>query len=299
MTPFRSGFVALVGPTNSGKSTLLNRLVNQKVSIVSKRVQTTYHQVRGILNRPHSQIVFVDTPGYQSGGERMAQLLNKVADQAAQSCENWVWILDASNPKLLSQIETIGKRVSALGEKKNRFCVLNKVDKVAKGKLLPVLKALSDLDLFAELIPISALTGDGVELLANQIEKTLPEGPALFPDDMVTDRNEQFMVTEYIREKIYWATLQEVPYTVRIEIETWENKNEITVIHAVIHVDSVSRKKILVGRGGEMLKRIGTEARKDIETLVGRKVFLQLFVHVDPQWTENRQSLETYIGLTQ
>lgn len=294
------GFVALVGPTNSGKSTLLNSLIGKKISITSPRPQTTYHTIRGILNRDSSQIVFTDMPGYQRQSEPIMRLLNEVADRSAKECDLMTWVFDASNAKVLAQIEKLKKRIAQLKPQKESFCVLNKVDLVPKPKLLPLLQTLFEMNLFSEIIPISAKKNDGVDRLASLLDKYLPEGQPMFPPDLDTDRGTDFLISELIREKIYRTTRQEIPYSVRVEIEHWETNEDdkkVPTIHAILHSDSDSRKKILIGKMGHQLKEIGIQARADIEKLLGKHVCLKLFVDVEHEWRKDANSVHRYLEL--
>lgn len=295
---FRTGFVGIVGPTNAGKSTLMNGLIGQKISIVSAKTQTTYHGIRGVVNRPSSQIILVDTPGFQNVQDGVARLLNRVADKNAEECDLLVWVFDVSGRGFRRQIDVLRERVGALNRKQKGLCILNKVDQVPKPTLLPLLQELHGWDLFAEIIPISALKDKKFETLLNAIEGRLPEAQALFPMDMMTDRNEQFLVSELIREKIYAATHQEVPYATWVEIESWEEQKPCPVISARIHVDTDSKQGILIGEKGERLKNIGIAARKEIETLVGRQVCLKLRVDVRRDWKRDRNFVNRYLELT-
>lgn len=303
MKEFKSGFVGIVGPTNSGKSTLMNALMGKKISIVSPRVQTTYHGVRGILNKKNAQVIFTDTPGYQQHPDRVARLLNRVADKNAADCEVLVWTFDASNPRVMLQIEKLKKKISQFKDKEHSICVLNKVDLIPKLSLLPMMAEIIKMDLFKHVVPMSARKKDGVDQLLSVINEPLPEGPQLYPSEQMTDRPQSFLMSEFIREKIYRATRQELPYSVWIEMEEWqdpielETKNKVPTYRAVIHVDSESRKAILIGKGGEMLKRIGTEARKEIEAMLGHQVCLKLFVDVQKDWKDNSRQLNAYLEL--
>lgn len=298
-----SGFIGIVGPTNSGKSTLLNALVGRKISIVSSKVQTTYRGVSGILNSDDGQVIFTDTPGYQRHPERVAQLLNVVADQKASGCDAVVWVFDASGSRVFEQILKLKEKIKALKPQELSFCVLNKVDKVDKLKLLPMTQSIWELGLFREVIPLSAKKGSGVDRLIKAVNPVLPEGEKLYPEDSVSDRSVDFHLSEFIREKIYQATHQEVPYSSWIEIERWNEKEEAEkvvkteTIHATIHVDSDSRKGILIGKKGEMLKKIGTEARKDIEAFLGKHICLKLHVNVQSKWKEDSRFLNRYLEL--
>lgn len=298
---FKSGFVGIVGPTNSGKSTLLNSLVGQKISIVSRRAQTTYHGVRGILNTPTAQIVFIDTPGFQQHPSSVARLLNKVAEKSAREADILVWVFDASAYLVIPQIEKFVVRIKGFGGPEKNLCVLNKIDKIAKPALLPMLARVTALGVFSEIIPISALSRDGVDRVTKCLELRLSVGTPYFPLDMVTDRPSQFLVSEIIREKIYEATHQEIPYSARIEIESWETPEtgkRIPNIRATIHVDSQSKRAILIGKGGHMLKRIGSNARREAEKLVGGQICLKLHVDVEQDWKTDPRVINTYLELT-
>lgn len=297
---FKSGFVGLVGPTNSGKSTLLNALMGRKLSIVSPKAQTTYHGVRGVLTGPSEQMVLTDTPGFQKYGEPVARLLNRVADKNAKECDLLAWVFDASNPRVLAQFEKLRDKVAKFKPKERSFCILNKVDKIPKETLLPMIQALYESGVFSEIIPISAKTGVGVPEVAKVFRKLLPQGEAMYPADFVTDRPKEFLITEAIREKIYRATHQEVPYSVWIEIEHSELENpevKVPTVRAVLHVDSSSRKGILIGKQGAMLKEIGTRARQDIEAFLNRQICLKLFVDVQDEWRKNANHLNRYLEL--
>ncbi len=300
---FKSGFIALVGPTNSGKSTLLNALVGQKVSIVSPKVQTTYHKMNGIVNGKHEQLVFVDTPGFQRFEESMARLLNKVADRGAEECDVHAWVFDCSEGRALSQIEKLQDRISTLGKPENRILLLNKVDKLKfKPDLLPLLQQLTEMKLFSEIIPISAHKKSGLDRVFAAVRARIGTGPQLFPQDQYTDRSEQFLVAELIRERIYRETGQELPYSVWIEIESWETQetktSKVPTIRAIIHIDSDSRKRILIGSGGGLIKEIGIGARKGIEELLGYQVCLKLFVDVQDSWKSSKGTMTNYLELT-
>ncbi len=298
----RSGFIGIVGPTNAGKSTLMNALVGQKISIVSPKCQTTYHGMRAIKHAPSTQKIFIDTPGYQRNRERVAQLLNVVADKHAKEADLLLWVFDASSPSVLRQIEGLSKKISQMGEPSHHYCVLNKVDQIDKLKLLPMIEKITQFKLFQEVIPLSALKNKNVDSLEKILDAHLPSETAFFPEDMITDRPKQFLVTERVREKIYHATRQELPYSVIVEVERWEEPNDLEgkkmpVIYVTIHVDSQSKKGILIGKGGEKLKKIGTEARKEIETLFGQQVCLKLFVSVMEGWKRNSRKVEEYLEL--
>ncbi len=300
---FKSGFIALVGPTNSGKSTLLNALVGNKVSIVSPKVQTTYHKVCGIVHGQNDQLVFVDTPGFQRYEEAMARLLNKVADRGATDCDIHCWVFDCSSGRVLEQIEKLRDKITTLGKAGNRLLVLNKVDKVRdKRELLPLMSQLMDLKLFDEIIPVSAQKKNGIERILGAVRERIGTGPKFFPEESYTDRSEQFLVAELIRERIYKETGQELPYSVWIEIEEWETPetktSKVPTIRAVIHIDTNSRKRILVGKAGGLIKEIGIGARKEIEQLLGHQICLKLFVDVQDAWKNDKRIMSQYLELT-
>lgn len=295
---FHSGFVGIVGPTNSGKSTLLNALMGRKVSIVSPKVQTTYHGVRAIRNAKNEQVIFTDTPGFQGNRERVAKLLNDVADKNADGCDMLLWVFDVTkNP--LAHIETLIDRIKSKPVERS-FCLLNKVDSIAKLEVLPLIDTISKMGIFAEVIPISALKSVNLDPILKVIRQQLPEGPQLYPPEMITDRPTDFQITEFIREKLYHLTYQEMPYSAWIEIERWgehEPKTRVPTYRAIIHVESDSKKGILIGKRGEMLKRIGTMARKDIEKWLGHQVCLKLFVDVHSDWKADSTHLNRYLEL--
>jgi GTP-binding protein Era len=228
-------------------------------------------------------------------------MLNRVADRNAKDCDLLVWVFDATNARVLLQVKHLAERiqnVKAPGQLP--VCVLNKVDKVSKPALLPMIQALSEMKLFSEIIPLSARTGVGLDRLRHVLSPELPAGEPLYPTDQVTDRSQDFRITEAIREKIYEATRQEVPYSVWIEAEHWQGEetgSKVPTIRAVIHVDSDSRKGILIGKQGEMLKRVGTRARRDIEAMVGHQICLKLHVDVQKGWKENANLLNQYLEL--
>lgn len=298
---FKSGFIGLVGPTNSGKSTLMNALIGRKVSIVSPKVQTTYHGIHGIKNEEGAQIIFTDTPGFQQHRDRVAQLLNRVAENHAKESDALVWVFDASHPKVLGQIQRMAKKIEQLKPKDQRFLALNKVDKINKLTLLPMIEEISKMDLFTEIIPVSAKKKDGMDRLMQLAGNKVPQGDKLYPEESVTDRSNQFIVSEMVREKIYQVAHQEIPYSVRVTVEEWiphENpEKNCPTIRAVIHVDSKSKKPILIGRGGEMLKRIGSEARKEVEKFLGHQVCLKLHVDVEEAWKKDRREINQYLEL--
>jgi GTP-binding protein Era len=277
----------------------MNALMGKKISIVSPKVQTTYHGVRGILNREGEQLVLTDTPGFQGHSEPVAKLLNKVAESNAKDCDILAWVFDASSPRLMGQLKKLEMKIRIKPPEKS-ICVLNKVDKCAKPALLPLIDEISKLGLFSEIVPISALKSSGVDRLADLLRGKAPEGQPMYPTDMETDRPKEFLISELIREKIYRDTHQEVPYSARVEIEepsAEESEARVPTVRAVIHVDSQSRRGILIGKGGAMLKKIGTEARAEIEKLLGRHICLKLHVDVQDDWKRDSRVLSKYLEL--
>ena len=287
-TKTRAGFVAIIGRPNAGKSTLLNRLVGQKVAIVTSKPQTTRNRIQGIVTLPEGQIVFVDTPGiHQAGSALNRQMMREVA-AALEGIDVLLLMVDASR--------TLPHADSLLLEKAQRFggkavLALNKVDLVAKSKLLPLIEVFAKAFPFAALIPISAKKGDGCRELLEEILKGLPEGEPFFPEDQVTDQPERFLVGEIIREKAIDLTYHEVPHALAVTIDQFEQSPRLLRIHATLEVERESQKKIVIGHQGQMLKKIGTAARKELEALLGTKVFLAMFVKVVPDWRENPQKV--------
>ena len=293
-SPFHCGFVGILGPTNTGKSTLLNAIVGSKVSIVSPLPQTTYHPIKGICHGEGYQLIFVDTPGLQKYSHLVARLLNSSALKQAQDCDVLLWVFDVQHPRLLAQLRRLSTTIEGLG--KHSICILNKVDLVPKPTLLPLMSEISATQLFQEIIPLSARKKDGVEKLIATLVGKVPERAPQFPQDQLSERSVRFLASEFIREKVYQKTRGEVPYSVRVEIEEWK-EGKIPHIGALIFVDSESRKRILVGRGGTMLKEIGISARKDIELLVEAHINLKLFVKVDRLWKEKKDLVREYLEL--
>jgi GTPase len=283
---FRSGFVAIVGRPNAGKSTLLNRLVGQKVAIVTSKPQTTRNRIQGIVTRPEGQIIFIDTPGLHVPESALGrQMMHEVA-AALEGIDVLLLIVDAS--RALPQADDL------LLERAKRFSgktilALNKVDGLPKPKLLPLIEAFRKAFEFAAIVPISALKGSGCEELLGEILRLLPEGEPYFPEEQVTDQPERFLAAEIVREKAIQAMYHEVPYALAVKVEKFEELPKLLRIEATMNVERDSQKKILIGHKGEMLKKIGTQARKELEKLFETKIYLGLFVKVVPDWRENPQ----------
>ncbi len=288
---FKSGFVAITGAPNAGKSTLLNKVLGEKISITSKKPQTTRDRILGVVNRPLSQIIFIDTPGIH----KPKSLLNKkIVDQALAAITDVDVILlmaDASSRDNESEkiiIEQLEKT------KKNIILGLNKIDLVAKHDILPIIKEFSSILNFKALVPISAKTGLQISELLDEIEKCLPKGPKLFPEDTLTDMSEKFIAAEMIREKVFRLTGMEIPYSIAVTVDSFKIEKKLIVIHATIHVSRDSQKGIIIGKSGKMLKKIGEQARKDIQKMTGSKILLRLFVRVTKNWTKNEKILKEF-----
>jgi GTP-binding protein Era len=292
---FRSGTVAIVGRPNVGKSTLLNQLLGTKVAIVTPKPQTTRNRITGIRTTANSQIVFLDTPGIHQPHSLMNRRMVDIALQTLQEVDAVLWLLDAKE-----RIKADDEQIAASLRQLNCpvLVLLNKIDAVSKGKLLPLIQRCAELLPEKEIIPISALKGENLPLLLEIIEKGLPEGPEYFPQGEITDQTERFLAAEMIREKVFLLTREEIPYGVAVTIDEFtekEDKNTI-VIKATIHAERDSHKPILIGKKGAMLKGIGSQARRDLEALLGCRIFLELFIRVDSGWTQNPRLL-TEMGL--
>jgi GTP-binding protein Era len=290
---FRAGFVALVGRANTGKSTLLNRLTGEKLAIVSPRPQTTRNRITGILNRPGIQIVFVDTPGLQRSGGALGEFMAKTVERALEDIDAVALVVDATaapdpDRQALGLLRGMAAPV---------FCCLNKLDLVRpKARLLAAIDAWRSRHPFRAILPISAVDGTNCDRLVELIAATLPEHPAFFPADATTDQPETFYVAEIIREKIFRLTHQEVPYAAAVQVEelTERERPACLYIRASIFVEQESQKPILIGRGGAMLKAIGTAARRELEVFFGINVFLQLAVAVRRNWRKDERALREF-----
>ncbi len=283
---FKFGFVAVMGRPNAGKSTLVNRLVGQKVAIVTSRPQTTRNRIQGIVNRPHAQVVLIDTPGLHRPDSALGRQMMGEVDAALDAVDVLALIIDAS--------EEIGQGDRRAMERASRFegtriLLLNKIDRVPKARLLPLIEAAGKAGNFAEIIPISALTGDGVDRVLEKFIQYIPAGEAKFPADQYTDQPERFLAAEIIREKAMERTTQEVPHAVAVLADSFEESGKLIRIRATIYVEREGQKGILIGRSGASLKHIGTAARKELEEILGAKIFLELYVKVQQNWRDNPQ----------
>jgi GTP-binding protein Era len=287
---FRSGYVAIVGRPNVGKSTLLNALLGEKVAIVSPKPQTTRNRITGIRTTAGSQMVFLDTPGIHQTHSLMNRRMVDVALQTLHEADGVLWLLDA-RARPGAEEEQMAERLRQVATPV--LILLNKIDLVSKGKLLPLMQRCSELLPGREIVPVSALKGDGVPLLLGIVEQWLPEGPRYFPEGEFTDQTERFVASELIREKVFLLTREEIPYGIAVTIDEFTEKEEknLLVIKATIHTERDSHKPILIGKKGSMLKQIGTQAREELEALLGCKIFLELFIKVDKDWTQDPNTL--------
>jgi GTPase len=293
---FHSGFVSILGRPNVGKSTLLNALVGEKLAIVSPKPQTTRNRILGILevpspkNRTSGQVILIDTPGVHKPDSSLGRTMMAEVRQALAGCDLLLLMVDVT--------ERFGREDGFALEMAKRsrtpvLLLLNKIDRIAKkDRLLPIIEDYRQRHDFREIIPLSARTGEGLDRLLEALLKNLPEGPRYFPEDQLTDQPVRFMVAEIIRQQVVLATSEEVPYATAVVIEEFEEGEKLTRVAAAIHCEREGQKRILVGRHGQMLKKIGTAARSEIETLVGTRVYLDLFVKVSPQWRESKAFLE-------
>ena len=288
---FRSGYVAFIGRPNAGKSTLLNRLVGEKIAAVSNKPQTTRHRIQGIVTKDAGQIVFVDTPGVHKPGFLLNRRMMAAVHDAILSVDVLVLMRDASvstgngDRFVFELVKDSGKPA---------ILVLNKIDKIKdKGALLPLIESYSKEFEFAEIVPISALKGDAVDNLLNQIIKHLPEGEPIFHEDELTDQSMRTIVAEMVREKILASTGEEIPYVTAVVTEMFDESDpNMPKIYCAVYVERASQKKIIVGKGGTKIRDVGIKARQDIENLLGKKVFLKLFVKVVEDWRNQERSLD-------
>lgn len=294
--PVQSGVVAIIGPPNSGKSTLMNCLLGQKISIVSPKPQTTRNRILGVVNSEEYQVVLIDTPGLHKTNQPMNREMVRVAMESLSEVDAVMFLIDISTglPDTIRQ----QKKEEFAGYMDKVQCpavlVLNKIDLIDKEKLLPMINLYSELFPFEAVIPVSALKGQGTDILLQELLKLLPEGPRYFPEDIPTDASERFLVAEIIREKLFLLTGQEIPYSSTVVIDSFKEESEKkkVVIHASIILERSSQKGIVIGKQGRKLKSIGVAARKDIEKLIGAKTHLQLWVKVKKNWSQDEKFLK-------
>jgi GTP-binding protein Era len=294
--PFRSGFVCILGRPNAGKSTLLNALVGEKLAIISPKPQTTRNRIQGVVHVPKvkgkggGQIVLVDTPGVHKPDSSLGRKMMVEVREALEGCDLVLVIMDVTrkfDPRDQFALDLLKR------PKTKAFLILNKVDLIReKSKLLPMIEEYRKLYNFSEVIPISALKRNGLEALLQDVIAALPAGPAYFPEDQVTDQPARFMAAEIVREQVLLNTSEEIPYSTTVIVENFEEGARLTRIAATIYCERDGQKGILVGKGGLMLKKIGTAARLQIERMMGTKVFLELYVKAEPGWRDSRRFVE-------
>ncbi len=291
--PHRAGFVAIVGRPNVGKSTLLNALLERKLSIVSPKPQTTRHRILGLLNRPGFQIALVDTPGLHLGGKRMLNtVMNRTAASSLADADLVAFVVEAL--RFTAEDETVLQRIKGAG--RPALLVVNKVDRAQpRERLLPFIAALNEMHPFIEVVPMSALKQDNISALPLALAKHLPESPPMFPPEQVTDRSEKFQTTEIIREKLTMRLQQELPYGITVEIERMDETEDGRLeIGAVIWVEREGQKAIVIGEGGKLLKEVGRSARYDLNHLFGRRTHLELWVKVKDNWADSANALRSF-----
>jgi GTPase len=299
--PFRSGFVCILGRPNAGKSTLLNALVGEKLAIISPKPQTTRNRIQGIVHVPKQrgkgggQIVLIDTPGVHKPDSSLGRKMMVEVREALEGCDLVLVIMDLTHKFDLHRFDPRDQFALDLVKqsKTKAFLILNKIDLIReKSRLLPLIEEYRKLYDFAEVIPISALKRKGLDDLLKSVIRALPAGPAYFPEDQITDQPARFMASEIVREQVLLNTSEEIPYATTVIVDTFEEDKRLTRIAATIYCERDGQKGILVGKGGSMLKKIGTAARVQIERMLGAKVFLELYVKAEPKWRDSRQFVE-------
>ncbi|NLP51264.1 GTPase Era [Bacillus sp. RO1] len=292
-TNFKSGFVSIIGRPNVGKSTFLNRVIGQKIAIMSDKPQTTRNKIQGVYTQDDAQIVFIDTPGIHKPKHKLGDFMMKVAQNTLKEVDLVLFMINAK--------EGLGKGDEFIIEKLKEtstpvYLVINKIDEVHPDDLLPLMETYKALYPFREIVPISALQGNNVEVLLEQIKQFLPEGPQYYPADQVTDHPERFIVAELIREKVLHLTREEVPHSIAVAIDSMKKREdkEMVDIQATVVVERDSQKGIVIGKQGKVLKEVGQKARVDIEALLGSKVFLELWVKVQKDWRNKQSQLRDF-----
>lgn len=288
---FKSGFAAIIGMPNVGKSTLLNTIAGQKIAIISNKPQTTRNKILAIHTTEDYQIVFTDTPGIHKPHNKLGEFMVKVANESMNEMDVVLFVVDASKP-IAPMEKEIAENIGKTGVP--AILILNKVDAIKKEDLLPIIADYSNLHEFSSIVPISAKTGDGVDILLNDIEALLEEGPQFYYEDMVTDQPEKQIAAEIIREKMLWLLDKEVPHGIAIEIEKMQELPDITKIYATIYCEKASHKGIVIGKNGEMLKKIGQKARVDIEEMLDKKVYLELWVRIKNDWRNSDRMIKNF-----
>ena len=289
---FKSGFIAIIGRPNVGKSTFMNRVIGQKIAIMSNKAQTTRNKIQGVLTDEHSQIVFIDTPGIHKPKHRLGDFMVKLAESTLNEVDAIMFMIDAKegygrgDQYIIDRLQKVTKPV---------FLIINKIDLIHPDDLLPLIDFYKEKYEFEEIVPVSAMQGNNVNHLLEVVKTYLPYGPQYYSENQVTDHPERFIISELIREKVLHMTKEEVPHSVAVTIESIEKrKDETLYIQASIITERDSQKGILIGKKGSMLKTIGKNARKDIETLLGSKVYLELWVKVQKDWRNKRRHLNEF-----
>lgn len=290
---YKSGFVSIIGRPNVGKSTFINRVIGQKIAIMSDKPQTTRNKIQGVYTTKQSQTVFIDTPGIHKPKHKLGDFMMKVAQNTLKEVDIILFMINAEegygrgDEFIIERLEETTTPV---------FLIINKIDQIHPDQLLPLIDQYKELYPFKEIVPISALDGNNVDRLLNEIEKLLPEGPQYYPEDQVTDHPERFIITELIREKVLHLTREEIPHSIAVVMDTLERRenNKAIYVGATIIVERDSQKGIVIGKQGSMLKEVGKRARVDIEALLGSKVFLELWVKVQKDWRNKASQLRDY-----
>nr|WP_184244384.1 GTPase Era [Gracilibacillus halotolerans] len=292
MTEYKSGFIAIVGRPNVGKSTFMNRVIGQKIAIMSDKAQTTRNKIQGVYTDNEKQIIFIDTPGIHKPKHKLGDFMVKVAENALNGVDAVMFMINAEegygkgDQYIIELLQSIQKPV---------FLVINKIDLIHPDDLLPLIEEYKSKYSFKEIVPISALEGNNVDHFMNVLAEYLPEGPQYYPEDQITDHPERFIISELIREKVLHLTREEIPHSVAVVIEQIRKKeDEKVLVQASIVVERKSQKGIIIGKQGKMLKEIGTRARKDIELLLGSKIYLELWVKVQENWRNKSFHLQEY-----
>lgn len=287
---YKSGFVAIIGRPNVGKSTFLNYVIGQKIAIMSDKPQTTRNKIQGVLSKKEYQMIFIDTPGIHKPKHRLGEFMVKIAENTLNEVDAVLFMINADegygrgDQFIIDRLESVNTPV---------FLIINKIDLITPDELLGIIDEYRVKGEFQEIIPISALEGNNVNRLLGELERYLPEGPQYYPTDQITDHPEQFIITEFIREKALHLTREEIPHSIAVALENMETRKDGTVfIQATIVIERDSQKGIIIGKQGSMLKKIGQEARKDIEVLLGSKVYLELWVKVKRDWRNKQAQLE-------
>ncbi|WP_096270617.1 GTPase Era [Paucisalibacillus globulus] len=291
-TNFKSGFITIIGRPNVGKSTFMNKVIGQKIAIMSDKPQTTRNKIQGVLTQDDAQFIFIDTPGIHKPKHRLGDFMVKIAENTLNEVDAILFMINAEegygrgDQFIIDRLERVKGPV---------FLVVNKIDKVHPDELLPLIEFYNEKYDFEEIIPISALQGNNVNHLLDVLKSHLPEGPQFYPADQVTDHPERFIISELIREKVLHLTREEVPHSIAVVIENIEKRESNAIfIQAAIIAERKSQKGILIGKQGSMLKNIGKDARKDIEALLGSKVYLELWVKVQKDWRNKQSQLLEY-----